>query len=132
MQSAEPLFHQLVAMSGTSLLRPRRREHVEKAFTTVVEMLGAKDLPLQEQLTKLLDTPKESFVMKVTRQSSIGPIVDGDIIPRTTTFESLEDEDDLIKMFPAIRHCKRIMMGDCQMDVSDFDRVHEKHALCKF
>lgn len=115
---AEPLFHQLVTMSGTSLLRPRSVEQAEKTFGYVAEVLGAKDLPADKQIQRLLDIPQEEFTAKVGRKFTIGAIVKGDHIPKATTFESLSNEDSLLDLFPGIRRCKRIIIGDCQMDVS--------------
>lgn len=120
LHTSEPLFHQLVTMSGSSLLRPRPVELVEKSFSLIAEVLGAKDVPPDQQLQKLVATPKEEFTAKVARKFTIGPIVDGEIIPKMTKFETLGNEDELMALFPGIRHCRRILTGDCQMDVSIF------------
>ncbi|KAJ9149933.1 Sterol esterase [Pleurostoma richardsiae] len=121
LQSAEPLFHQLVAMSGSSLQRLRRPEQAEKSYTSVIEAIGAKELPPREQLQRLLDTPKEDLLSKVGRRFPIGPLLDGDSIPETTTFDSLRDGEKFVKLFPGVHYCRRVMMGDCQMDGMAFN-----------
>lgn len=118
LHSEEPLFHQLIAMSGTSLLRARRPELLERSFGKVVDIFGWNNLSPAEQVQKLLDLPMEELRAKVGRQIPIGPMVDGDVIPEITTFHALANDAEAKRLFPGITHCKKIVMGDCQMDVS--------------
>lgn len=105
-------------MGGTSLLRPQRAELLETSFGRVAEVLGAKQLSPEEQVQKLLTVPMSEIREKVGRQIPIGPMLDGDMIPVQTTFEGLADSKEVRRVFPGIAHCKRILIGDCQMDVS--------------
>ncbi|KAH7116555.1 Alpha/Beta hydrolase protein [Dactylonectria estremocensis] len=112
----EPLFHQFVAMSGSSQQRLRRVEQADTAYTSVLEALDAMELPPKQQIDVLLETPINDFLAKVGRRFPIGPLIDGDSIPVGTTFRSLRDKDEVVKLFPGLRHCKRVIIGDCQMD----------------
>ncbi|KAF9894102.1 hypothetical protein FE257_009075 [Aspergillus nanangensis] len=115
LHSSEPLFHQLIAMSGTSLLRPRSPELLEKSFGRVVEALGLQHHSPEEQVQRLSRVSMDELREKAGRQIPLGPMIDGDIIPRATTYPDLGDQE-ASELFPGIHHCKRILMGDCQSD----------------
>lgn len=55
---------------------------------------------------------------KLGRQIQLGPMVDGDMIHETTTFQALAERSDFERLFPGAGCCKRVLVGDCQMDVS--------------
>lgn len=105
-------------MSGSSQQRLRRAEQAETAYTSVLKALNPGELPPKQQIDLLLETPIEDFLAKVGRRFPMGPLIDGDSIPAGTTFRSLRSPDELVKLFPGLHNCKRIVMGDCQMDVS--------------
>lgn len=105
-------------MSGSSQQRLRHAEQAETAYTSVLEALDAKELPPKQQIDVLLEIPIEDFLAKVGRRFPMGPLIDGDSIPAGTTFSSLRSKDKLVELFPGLHNCKRIVMGDCQMDVS--------------
>ena len=91
-------------------------------------VLGAEGRPPAAQLARLLAAPKEEFAGKVARQIPVGPLMDGDLVKHSTSFKDLVDKhSELADWFPAIKHCTRLMMGDCQMDVSE---VHIAKAAC--
>ncbi|PVH72445.1 alpha/beta-hydrolase [Cadophora sp. DSE1049] len=116
LQSAEPLFQQLVIMSAPSLQVRPQLDTAARVFDRVADSLGAGKLTPEDQLSKLLRTPKEEFVAKVGRGVPLGPVVDGDIIRGIPTFLSMTDNDEVETLHPAIKHCRRIMVGDPQMD----------------
>ncbi|KEF53508.1 uncharacterized protein A1O9_10483 [Exophiala aquamarina CBS 119918] len=116
LHSKEALFHQYISMSGSSLLRPRRLELLEKSFKSIVSELGVSNAAPALQIEKLLEPGNANYLAKFARQYSVGPIVDGDIIPSVTTYQSLVNPADAFKMFPGINHCKRILVGGCQFD----------------
>ncbi|CAM1509548.1 Fc.00g032870.m01.CDS01 [Cosmosporella sp. VM-42] len=121
MQSPEPLFNQLVAMSGSSFLRPRPLALLERGFQLAAAELGAKDLPPDEQVKRLLETPAHEFQAKLGRKIQVGPFMDGELVRTPSTFKELaEENNELADSFPALRHCKRVIMGDCQMDGMGF------------
>ncbi|KAJ5520859.1 hypothetical protein N7463_001312 [Penicillium fimorum] len=115
LHSAEPLFDQLVSMSGTTLLRPRLPQFLQKAFRKVVEGLGVQSTSSEEQIRTLLDISMDQLREHASPRLSLGPMVDGDIIPRTTTYQELS-EGKPERLFPGIAHCNRIIIGDCQSD----------------
>lgn len=117
LHAPEPLFHQAVSMSGSSLLRPRAQEAVQRSFQVICEALGAQHLGPRERVQRLLTTPNEEFVAKLRRPLVLGPLVDGDIIPRVTTFADLQSESSMRALFPGLQRCKRLLIGDCQLDV---------------
>lgn len=90
----------------------------DRPFSMIADALGGKELSPKQQLQRILDTPKEEFVSTVGRRLPIRPLVDGDTIRVSTTFKLLTDPDEVLKFYSGIQHCRRVMMGDCQMDVS--------------
>lgn len=82
--------------------------------------LGAEDADgPREKVNTFLNTSSDEFVKKLGRPYTLGPILDEDIIPKVTTFESLRSGVDLTSLFPGMQRCKRLLIGDCQFDVSD-------------
>ncbi|BCS25481.1 uncharacterized protein APUU_50192S [Aspergillus puulaauensis] len=122
LHSAEPLFNQLIGMSGTSLLRPRPPQLLEESFQQVVEGLGVQSASPEEQIRTLLEISLDQLRDHAGPRIPLGPMVDGDIIPRATTYQELS-EGEPERLFPGIAHCKRIIMGDCQSDSLVF--VHQ-------
>ncbi len=120
LQSAEPLFNQLVALSGSSFLQPRPLALLEKGFELATAELGATDLSPDDQVKRFLEVPKDEFATKLGRKIPVGPFMDGDLVRTPPTFADLLDKGhELAESFPALRHCRRVIMGDCQMDVSN-------------
>ena len=105
-------------MGGTSLLRPIPAEVAEMAFGMVVGALGAEGRSPADQVRALLDAPADEFATKIQPGTPIMPIIDDDTLHAVTTYEALRDWDAVLKLFPAIEHCKSIVIGDCQFDVS--------------
>lgn len=118
LHSAEPLFHQLISMSGTSLLRARSPELIQRSFDRVTEIFGIQGLSPQEQVQQLLEVPISELRTKVGRQVPLGPMADGDLVHETTTYQGLANHSDFQRIFPGAVHCKRLLVGDCKMDVS--------------
>jgi hypothetical protein len=119
--SNEPLFSQLIAMSGTSLIKAKQPGVAEKHFTMALELLDlngkGQNISKGEQVKALLGASTDDILEKIGRKIPFGPIVDGDRIPRATTFSAMADDSETGKLFPGMTWCKRIMVGDCQMDV---------------
>jgi hypothetical protein len=106
-------------MSGSSFLRPRPLALLERGFELAAAELGAKDCAPGDQVTRLLVAPKDEFVIKLGRKIPVGPFADDDLVRTPSTFSDiLSKEHDLTHSFPSLKHCKRVIMGDCQMDVS--------------
>jgi hypothetical protein len=105
-------------LSGSSLQRLKPLEASSASYQSIAKILGLADLPPAEKLQKMIATPIETFMASVGRKFPLGPLVDGETIPAMTTYKALNDSEEVLKLFPGLHHCKRLMMGDCQMDVS--------------
>lgn len=97
--------------------RLRLTEQAETSYKSVVGVLDATHLSPEEQLQKILDTPGEEIVEKVGRKFPMAPLIDGESIPVQTTFDSIGDKAGITKLLPGLRHCRRLLVGDCQLDV---------------
>ena len=100
-------------MSGSFNQNLRLAEQAEKSYKSVVDVLGASPLSPADQLQAIINTPGEELVAKVGRKFPMGPLIDGDSIPTRTTLGSMRGKD----FFSGMCQCKRIMVGDCQLDV---------------
>ncbi|KAH6698495.1 Alpha/Beta hydrolase protein [Leptodontidium sp. MPI-SDFR-AT-0119] len=116
LHSPKPMFSQLISMSGTSMLHPRPLPLVHKAFGSIAEILGAKDKSPEDKVQVLLNTPSGEFTAKLGRVPMVGPVVDGDFIPKLSSFTDYEDPEKFVALFPGVRECKRLLIGDCDMD----------------
>lgn len=88
---------------------------LERSFSLAAASLGAGEGSPDAKLQRLLETPQDDFAAKAV---PVGPLFDGDIIREMTKFSQLVENRDIEASFPAMQHCKRLVMGDCQMDVS--------------
>ncbi|KAK4207424.1 putative carboxylesterase [Rhypophila decipiens] len=120
LHSSEPLFHQLFSMSGSSLVKAKPLEAAERTFRLAAGFLGASDKTEREQVKALLEASKDDIRDKIGRKVPLGPVVDGHMIPRVTTYSAMADPAEVAKLFPGMKHCRRVMFGDCQMDGSAY------------
>lgn len=88
---------------------------LERSFALAAAALGAGDASPDDKLQRLLEAPQSDFAAKAV---PVGPLFDGDLVRKTTKFSQLVENPDFEESFPAVRHCKRLVMGDCLMDVS--------------
>lgn len=124
LQRSELLFQQFIAMGGTSLLRQRPQIRLQRAFDLITAELGADSQSPTNKVQTLLAAVKAKSVGPLGRRYSVGPVVDGDLIPHATSFLSLGTPADVLEHFPGVRYCKKIMLGDCEADVREL-RNHE-------
>jgi hypothetical protein len=115
---SEPLFEQMIALSGTALQRARPLQLLEKFYSMTLSGLGLSDVPRAEQVQKLLTVPMEDFTTKLGRSIAVAPVVDGHKIPEAASFDTINDKARFQGAFPGVEYCKRLMIGDCEMDVS--------------
>lgn len=118
-----------MTMSGSSILGPRPSQAVAKSFHSLSEALGAVDLDQSRKLKVLLETPSEEFATRTNGKGVLGPVVDGSIIPGTTTYATLREEQDLKHLYPGSHCCKRFLIGDCEFDVSPILCAWFEHVL---
>ncbi|KAK5045738.1 hypothetical protein LTR84_008830 [Exophiala bonariae] len=119
LQSNEPLFEQYISMSGTAFSRPRRPEVGQKAYDSLVKGLGVAEASPYEQARKLLSEVEN--MGDQARRYNLGPTVDGDIVPEALVFRNQVEPESALKTFPGLRHCRRILVGDCQFDGTAFE-----------
>lgn len=112
MHGTEPLFSQLIAMSGSSIVKAKPMALGERSFATALQLLGGED-----DMEVLLKASPEDIREKIGRKMPLGPLIDGEKIAAATTYAALADPTQAADLFPGMQWCKRIMVGDCQMDV---------------
>ncbi|KAK4683063.1 hypothetical protein QC764_121820 [Podospora pseudoanserina] len=116
LHSKEPLFNQLISMSGSSLVKAKQPELAEGSFKRALQLLDISETDETAQVQRLLTVPMEDIREKIARKVPMAPIVDGDLIPRTTSYAQMADPARTAELFPGMQWCKRIMFGDCKMD----------------
>ena len=108
----------MIALSGTALQKARPLELLEKFYGMTLSSLGLSSVPRAEQIQQLLTVPSEDFTTKLGRSIAVAPVVDGENIPKAASFDIVNDKASFRRAFPGVGYCKRLMIGDCEMDVS--------------
>ena len=88
-----------------------------ESFEGAARALGTTFSGENEQLEALARVPTPKLIEKLGRNLSVGPIVDGEVIPEQATFDKLRQADDFRRLFPGQRQTRRILIGDCKADV---------------
>lgn len=114
----EPLFEQYISMAGTAFSRPRRPDAVQKAYAGLTKELGVAEASPHEQIQRLLKEAETGFLGAQSRKYNLGPTLDGDLVPEALVFRNQVEPEVALKTFPGLRYCKRLLVGDCQFDVS--------------
>lgn len=103
-------------MGGTPTLIPRLPSEVaESTYTSVLEKLGISDAPSEERIRKLKQTAREDWITKLGPGLALSPIADKD--EGTAPFYQVGVPENTVSS-PGSDWCRRIMLGDCEMDVS--------------
>ena len=107
-------------MSGSSLIKAKPLQLAEQSFKTALQLFDGDASPTSDsdQVYRLLTAPMRDIRNKIGRKVPLGPLVDGDLIPAITTYSTLANPAKTASRFPGLNWCKRILFGDCQMDVS--------------
>lgn len=84
----------------------------ERSFATAIQLLGCNG-----DVDVLLKASPEDIREKIGRKMPMGPLIDGEKIAAATTYAALADPGRAADLFPGMQWCKRILVGDCQMDV---------------
>lgn len=117
LQSTEPLFNQLVALGGSPLIHPLPAGVAEVAFGIVTNALGLEKVQPAEQVKALLEIPAAELSAKLSKTPfPLAAVIDDDIVKSTPTFARLADTASIEKLFPGIKWCKTLMIGDSQVD----------------
>ena len=119
-------------MGGSPFLRPAPAPAAETFYSMVTEKFEIKELSPEAQIKALLEMPIVDFIAK-NMGIRIPPVVDDDIIKGIPSYKAIYDPDSVSKLFPSMKWCKRMMAGDCQLDVCESylifasDRVNIRH-----
>ncbi|KAK5320495.1 hypothetical protein LTR93_006707 [Exophiala xenobiotica] len=121
LQSQQPLFKQMMAMGGSSLLmKPLPVAVAEYAYSRVLGAVGIDiSLSLEEKLKALLETPVETFLNNIGPDVPLLPVHDEEYIKYPSSFAQWA-QPDLQAQIPGLRWCDCVMVGDCQFDASIF------------
>jgi hypothetical protein len=106
-------------MGGNGLMPLSPPAVGELVFSIATRALGIDFLSPTEQVNALLAVPAEELDAKVAdTKAPIGAVLDNDVIPNLPSFKALADRHSAETLFPGMKWCKRVFMGDCQLDVS--------------
>lgn len=116
-------------MGGTPALIPRLPlEVAEGTYATVLQKLGISELPPTERIEKLKQMDRECWVTKLGPGLPLSPVADKD--ENQPPFYQAGGPENAINQ-PGSDWCPRIMMGDCEMDVSSDSTLHYLQLLTK-
>ena len=119
LQKREHLFDRMIAMGGSSFNRPRPYQRLQKTFDSLMAEWDFGDKTPREKVNRLLAAMEEGSVGSLGRKFGVGPVVDGDLVHDKTSFSTLATPSAVESLFPGVDHCKTIMIGACEADVSD-------------
>lgn len=103
-------------MGGTPSLIPRLPLEVAgSTYASVLQKLGIDDLPTEQRIEKLKNTDREDWVKKLGPGLALSPVAD-EHENKPAFYEVGLPEDESSP--PGSKWCTRIMLGDCEMDVS--------------
>lgn len=103
-------------MGGTPTLIPRLPSEVaESTYSSVLEKLGISDASSEERIRRLKQTVREDWITKLGPGLALSPIADKD--EGAAPFYQVSVPANAVSA-PGSDWCRRIMLGDCEMDVS--------------
>lgn len=106
-------------MGGTPTLIPRLPSEVaESTYASVLEKLGISDASSEERIRRLKQTGREDWNTKLGPGLALSPVADED--EKTAPFYQVGLPENTVSSTGS-DWCRRIMLGDCEMDVS-YDR----------
>ncbi|PCG94964.1 Carboxylesterase, type B [Penicillium occitanis (nom. inval.)] len=122
LQSEEPLFGQLIAMSGTSLaLPPISPEVAETAYALCLKTLGIQELSETNRVRDIVHGPSPKLWTNIPAYIPLRPVIDNDIVFRGPTHEDFSSGPFQVEaVLPGVKWCRRVLIGDCQSDASIF------------
>lgn len=120
LQSEEPLFEQLILMSGTPLALPPLQPHTaETAYALHLKALDIQDLPAEERVQDIVHGPVARLWTNIAPGASLRPVIDNDVICRGPTHKDFATGSVQVEaVLPGVKWCRRVLLGDCQSDVS--------------
>lgn len=119
LHSKEPLFKRCISMSGTPLmLQPLPLPVAEASYASIIQEFGLENASALGRVEKLRTSSPEDLVANTPGNVPLLPVLDGDIVPESTTFAKLASDDHA--NLPGFQWCKSLMIGDCQYDGTVF------------
>ncbi|KAH7137048.1 Alpha/Beta hydrolase protein [Dactylonectria estremocensis] len=114
--SDEPVARRLICLGGSPpLMGISSTNAADQNFTIVKGLLGLENVPSTEIVTRLLQMPIQDFLTKISPGISIGPVEDGDILPRQFTFGEYAQH---IPKMPGTPQIESILLGYSKLDAS--------------
>lgn len=110
-------------MSGSSLVKAKPMALGERSFAGALQLLANDETAASDAnapVQRFLDASIEDVREIIGRKVPLTPLVDGDLIPRATTYSAMADKTEAPKLFPGMKWCKRVLVGDCEMDGSAY------------
>lgn len=103
-------------MGGTPSLIPRLPHEVaESSYASVLQKLGIDGLPTEQRIERLKKTDREDWVKKLGPGFALSPVADEH--ENKPPFYRADVPEDMSSP-PGSKWCTRIMLGDCEIDVS--------------
>lgn len=114
-------------MGGTNLLMKPLPEGVnEQNYEKVLHLLNLNHLPAQERVKALRNMPAEDILAALPPGLPFLPTTGGDLDLPINNFEETYLGESQGIMHPGKSWCKEIMIGDCQMDVSQQFEIYPR------
>lgn len=114
-----PLFKRMVSMGGTNLLmRPLPDPVTELTYRGYVDRLGLGSLSAAERVQALVALADEKIVAAFSPADAFLPASGGELGLIDHTYAEIYEGDAGPLVLPGRRWCEKIMIGDCQLDVS--------------
>ncbi|KAH8703171.1 carboxylesterase-like protein [Talaromyces proteolyticus] len=122
LQSEEPLFEQLIVMSGTSLaLPPITPQVAETAYALCLKAMGIQELSAGNRVRDIVHGPLSKLWTNIPSYIPLRPVIDNDTVFRGPTHEDFAGGSAQVEaVLPGAKWCRRVLLGDCQSDASIF------------
>ncbi|WDK14590.1 carboxylesterase [Colletotrichum graminicola] len=127
--SNETLATQIIVLGGCPpLLAPLDAAVAEQVYHDVTKAFRLEDLSSSQRIKALSEVSPEDLLAKLEGVRPFLPILDGDTVPFTPTFETSRAK----KVIPSGTSCRAMMIGYAPLDASIFGFVgllHKKEGI---
>ncbi|KAK2006318.1 carboxylesterase [Colletotrichum eremochloae] len=115
--SNEALATRIIVLGGCPpLLGPLDAAIAEQSYHAVIQALKLEGLSSSQRIKTLSEVPPEDLLAKLGRAGPFLPVLDGDTVPFTPTFETSRAK----KVIPSGTSCQAMMIGYAPLDASIF------------
>ncbi|KAM6527605.1 hypothetical protein FALCPG4_008660 [Fusarium falciforme] len=136
LHSEEPLFNQAILLGGSFfMMPPSTQDTAERLYQAVIKDLKLSVHTPEGRVQALQSLSPDAVVPEITPAlASLGPVVDGDLVPVAATFSDIGDDAKF--PLPGRGWCERILAVDSEIDGSIFGLVdfsaRESTLVCDF